>query len=203
MEPKAAGDTVGEVIRFHSGECSRSGSCAPRDIPEPLDWLALLRDPLRSSLRFAEETRRERLEELLVLRFSSSAPSKKVDHVRARSGEFIIDKNAGALREVRARPTWDGVTREARRLRYQTAMPVNLIVFGFKLAPKATTLDLVIRFENVARGLAWPSALELQKREAVTRDDDAVVWTQNVVYHSLRFFESGAKETLDSTEAAP
>jgi len=203
MELEADGSAAGDVTRFRSPECGRSGFCLRSEVPEPLDWLALLREPLRSSLRFAEEVRIAGFHDELVLRWASSAPSRDVTRVTSWSGEFIIDPHTETIREVRARPSWDAATREARRLRYQTATSVNLLFVGFKLAPRPTLLDLHVRFDAVAKELTWPSSFVLEKREASTRDSDVILWRRNTVFHSWRFFETSTRESIDTIGAAP
>jgi hypothetical protein len=190
IEASSTGVPGSEVLRWSDPACEQSERCGRDDAPEPLDWLTLLRDPVRSTLLFSEEPSPDAPDRALFLRWASAAPQGDLARVTAWSGLFEIDRESGLLRRIEAVPTWEKTTREARRMRRQTAFRV----LGFPLAPRPVMRAIDVRFEISAKGLSWPSAIRLRKADAVTRDEDYPFEEQTAVYHSYRFFESSANE---------
>jgi hypothetical protein len=169
--------------------CNGDLICRKAAYPVPTDWFRLLREPLRSSLRFRARCQDERF---CDLDWVSAAAGGRHDlnQARAWSGTFKLDLVKQRLLELEAAPNFEARTRETRRMRYQTAFRLNLLIFGFVAAPKPRLHTVKVTFGMEAKGMMWPSAVEYREEMAISKQDDAVLVRETALYSAYRFFET-------------
>lgn len=170
------------AVRFQPDDKSESSNAGPKGMPEPMLWWAILAEPRRRTLGF-QVTRRS-LDESVIEWQSSQSPLDLSRH-DAWSGRVIWDMTHEFPSLITAEPNFQVRTIDARRMRRQTALRINLFGWVIVTAKRALVGKMTVVYDLQFEGQRLPRRAELTIRERVgATDDDENLRESTVVEYS-------------------
>lgn len=184
------------ALRFERGTPHESTNAAPKGMPEPMLWWAILAEPRRASFGF-HVTRRS-VDESVIEWQSTNSPLDLSRH-DAWSGQITWDTSHGSPLLITAEPNFQARTIDARRMRRQLAFKFNL--FGWVLSTRKRALAgrMTVIYGLEFEGQSLPRRAELTVRERVgaTEDDENLRESTVVEYSECHRFATDSDQKYE------